>query len=235
MAIISQNLDSSLAVSGSDLCVFVDPLDGTGEFVSGRVHCVSVLIGIALKGAAFAGLIFRPFVSADHPGEFIYGVVGQGSFLDHVRILSSPPIKGKQKSVVTSLKRQHRVMDVLFGEKLTCTLIREGGAGWKSWLVITGVADCYAYPRGGTKLWDVLAGDAILAGIGGITTDACGRPIEYLSTKLANAWGIMLSRDQKWHRQVLVPASHASLIVAASDPSNTYWPRGVEIPPRSAL
>ena len=34
-----------------DLCVFVDPLDGTREFVEGRVESVTCLIGVSLRSA----------------------------------------------------------------------------------------------------------------------------------------------------------------------------------------
>ena len=42
------------------ITVFVDPLDGTREFVEGRVRNVETLIGIAVRGQAQAGVIGLP-------------------------------------------------------------------------------------------------------------------------------------------------------------------------------
>jgi len=46
----------------SDLCIFVDPLDATKEFVLGNAFCVITLIGIAEKGVPIAGVMYQPFV-----------------------------------------------------------------------------------------------------------------------------------------------------------------------------
>jgi 3'(2'), 5'-bisphosphate nucleotidase len=54
------------ACAESDVTVWVDPLDGTKEFVEGPEHWngVSVLIGIAVRGVPVAGIIHQPFVGA---------------------------------------------------------------------------------------------------------------------------------------------------------------------------
>lgn len=46
----------------NDIAVFVDPLDGTKEYVKGAVQHVSTLIGITVKKRPFAGVINFPFV-----------------------------------------------------------------------------------------------------------------------------------------------------------------------------
>ena len=45
----------------SDVCVFVDPLDGTREFVEGRLANVQSLVGVSVRGRAVAGAIGLPF------------------------------------------------------------------------------------------------------------------------------------------------------------------------------
>mmetsp|Transcript_39689 Transcript_39689/g.104794 ORF Transcript_39689/g.104794 Transcript_39689/m.104794 type:complete len:456 (+) Transcript_39689:18-1385(+) len=50
-----------LHVPLSEICIFVDPLDGTREFVEGRVQNVQVLIGIAFQGRSVGGVIGQPF------------------------------------------------------------------------------------------------------------------------------------------------------------------------------
>ena len=49
-------------VSLSEVCVFIDPLDGTREFVEGRLRNVQTLIGISLDGVVCYSL--KAFASA---------------------------------------------------------------------------------------------------------------------------------------------------------------------------
>ena len=60
-------LFSHPACAESDVTVWVDPLDGTREFVEGPEHwgAVTVLIGVAVKGVPVAGVIHQPFVGTD--------------------------------------------------------------------------------------------------------------------------------------------------------------------------
>jgi len=215
----------------ADISIFVDPLDGTSEFVKGRLHCVSVIIGIAYKTKALAGVIYRPFVSQEFPHAYMYGIVGVGAFLDGVKMVPSShrnhPIK-----LTTTLSKSNRIIERVYELLQPCEEAKDGGAGWKCWLVATGTVDCYQYPRPGTKRWDVLAGDAIMRALGGACTDACGRNIEYsVSNDYTNTWGILLSMNKQWHYAKLVPACHRALHEAICDPDFKQWPQGIVIPP----
>ena len=61
------SLFSHPACAESDVTVWVDPLDGTREFVEGPEFWsgVTVLIGVAVKGVPVAGVIHQPFVGTD--------------------------------------------------------------------------------------------------------------------------------------------------------------------------
>ena len=48
-------------VALEDVCVFVDPVDGTREFVEGRLENCQCLVGISVSGRAVAGAIGLPF------------------------------------------------------------------------------------------------------------------------------------------------------------------------------
>ena len=64
---------SSLVLS--DITVFIDPVDGTREFVEGRLEAVTSLLGISYRGRAVAGIMGIPF----HPSgevQVVWGVVG---------------------------------------------------------------------------------------------------------------------------------------------------------------
>ena len=73
--------ESSLTADLEHVTVFVDPLDGTREFVEGRLANVLSLIGIAVRGRAVGGAIGVPFAHGDVHAEraVVYGLVGAGS------------------------------------------------------------------------------------------------------------------------------------------------------------
>jgi len=41
--------------------VWIDPLDGTSDFVKGNLTAVTVLIGLAIKGKSRLGVVHKPF------------------------------------------------------------------------------------------------------------------------------------------------------------------------------
>lgn len=48
-----------------DVVVFVDPVDGTREFVEGRLEAVQCLIGVAYRGRPIAGAVGLPFLATE--------------------------------------------------------------------------------------------------------------------------------------------------------------------------
>ena len=60
------------------ICIFIDPLDGTGEFVAKRYEAVQTLIGIAIDGRPIAGVIGIPFPPKISQPKLLFGVVGLG-------------------------------------------------------------------------------------------------------------------------------------------------------------
>ena len=52
---------TSFTVPANDVTIFVDPLDGTREFVEGRIRNVQTLIGVSVRGMAVAGAVGLPF------------------------------------------------------------------------------------------------------------------------------------------------------------------------------
>ena len=72
-------------LAARDLCVFVDPVDGTREFVEGRLEAVECLVGVAYRGRAVAGVMGLPFyndslavpaVASQACGRVLYGIAG---------------------------------------------------------------------------------------------------------------------------------------------------------------
>jgi 3'-phosphoadenosine 5'-phosphosulfate (PAPS) 3'-phosphatase len=103
--------DALRAVPLEQVCIFVDPLDGTREFVEGRVHNSETLIGISVDNVAVAGAVGLPFwrrrggrleewleagvagtADTDGPVVVIAGVVGGGLGKSNQRYACLPPL-----------------------------------------------------------------------------------------------------------------------------------------------
>ena len=48
--------------------IWIDPLDGTNEFVQGHLSSVTVLIGLTVDGVPKAGVVHHPFRSDEDDG-----------------------------------------------------------------------------------------------------------------------------------------------------------------------
>ena len=51
--------------------VWIDPLDGTTDFVKGIFSAVTVLIGLAIDGVPKIGVVHNPFRTNDNNGKGI--------------------------------------------------------------------------------------------------------------------------------------------------------------------
>ena len=48
-----------------DAVVWIDPLDGTSDFVNGNLPAVTVLIGLSINGYSRIGIVHNPFSEDD--------------------------------------------------------------------------------------------------------------------------------------------------------------------------
>lgn len=194
------------AIKEEDLFVWVDPLDGTREYTEGPEVSkeVTVLIGIAWKGRPIAGVMNQPFYKLEtsqidsesfYSGRCLWGIEGLGAY-DSVNGKITPKELGSKIRIVTT--RSH-ITD-LIKKSLTnipnSELSHSGGAGHKVLRVIEGDADCYIYPRNGTKRWDTCAPEAILRSMGGDLTDIYGKDYSYTKSDdltVQNCYGLIAS------------------------------------------
>jgi 3'(2'), 5'-bisphosphate nucleotidase len=173
---------------------FVDPVDGTREFVD-RNGEFAVMIGLVDGARAVAAVIDAPA-----RGDVFAGWVGQGAF----RISSGQqtPIKVSDVDEVTEGRlvgsRSHR------GPQLERALARLnprevlvlGSAGLKGTLVATAQVEAYVAPGYAGKRWDACATDALVTAAGGKLTDTCGNPIDYRAESLSNDRGLIASNGR---------------------------------------
>jgi len=178
-------LDSSVTLE--DVCVWVDPLDGTQEFVDGNFERVTVLIGITVKGSPVVGAILQPFVdSADGSGKgrLLWGGRGLGVWDGGARGVAHAvrvPAAARTGPPVVATSRSHpspAVAEAAAALQPSQTL-QLGGAGSKVLMIIEGQLSHWVYPRKGTKRWDTAAPEALLRAVGGFCVDQHGQPYDY--------------------------------------------------------
>jgi len=176
----------------ADNIFFVDPIDGTQEFVD-RTDEFVVMIGLVKQGLAVAGVIHSPV-----SGKFWVGELGVGAF----RMTRDTEALAIVPSRVSELSRSHILvsraerLDASTGlvHLLGAAALRSlGSAGLKGAMVAEGQVDAYVAPRHAGKRWDACALDALVSAAGGCVTDAFGRSIDYCGETLSNDQGMVVS------------------------------------------
>jgi 3'(2'), 5'-bisphosphate nucleotidase len=186
-AIIAEESVGAAAAHGPR-CWYVDPLDGTREFVN-RNGMFAVQIGLAIDADAVLGVVFAP-VSR----KLYSGIVGRGGTVEdgeESRPLRVAPARAEALRLVVS--RSHRSPKT---ERLRQALgidhvIEMGSVGLKCGLVAEGLADVYLHPSKRTYRWDSCAPEAILGAAGGSLTDLGGHPYRYDGRELENTRGLL--------------------------------------------
>jgi 3'(2'), 5'-bisphosphate nucleotidase len=170
-------------------CWYVDPLDGTKEFIAKNGE-FSVMVGLAVEGRARFGVVYQPV------GEKLYrGVVGEGAMLEqagrttelHVTSTADPAAL----RLVVSRSHRSSATDQLV-QKLGITHERASGSvGLKVGLIAEQEADVYVHLSDKSSVWDSCGPEAVLRAAGGRFVDLSGRPFEYDNDELRNTRGIL--------------------------------------------
>lgn len=116
-------------ISESDLVVWVDPLDGTSEYVHGFLEHVTVLIGISFRESAIGGIIHQPYFKCATTGKLgrtIWGVkdLGTGGFTGR---------KAPENKFIITTTRSHSnaLVQTTLDSIRPDEVIRVGGCGFK--------------------------------------------------------------------------------------------------------
>ena len=186
-----------------ELAIFVDPLDGTREFVEGRLSNVACLIGIARNSRPIAGIIGVPFPKGDLSLETqIHYAVGDqikksGIWPAEVETInenasesrvtlftgdSSNPMLQRAISCTKSLAKHdihHKIV---------------GGTASKLTKVANSKKPAIAILHFVTELWDTCPVEALLNCKGGKVTDFFGAPLDYDPKRpFGNVFGVVAS------------------------------------------
>ncbi len=182
-------------------CWYIDPLDGTKEFVAKNGE-FSVMIGLAVDGEARLGVVYKPV------GDRLYrGVVGDSAFIDvgdrtfalGVTDVSEPA----ELRLVVSRSHRSEATDQLV-ERLGITDERQSGSvGLKVGLISEREADLYVHLSEHSSKWDACAPEAILRAAGGRFVDLAGQPFEYVGAEMKNLRGILACNNEATLEAVL--------------------------------
>ena len=190
--------DRLRSVPLSAVTVYIDPLDGTKEFTLGHTEGVTLLIGFTIDDRAVAGVIGQPFT-----GNVVWGAVGVGvegvkrhdvhnyhdkdpasSMLDSTTPPDPLPASAPtSRVIVTSRSHFTPQLSSLLARLQPTALVRSGGAGSKSLLLLSHQVDCYYFPSPGLKWWDVVACQAVMEAAGGRVTDAWGKELRWVEAE----------------------------------------------------
>ncbi len=193
----------------------IDPLDGTKEFIA-RNGEFSVMVGLAVEGTAWLGVVYQPIQN------YMYsGIRDLGSWLTTSEGRRPLRVSGVDapadlRLVVSRSHRNPITDDIKTSLGVTQERI-SGSVGLKCGLIARADADLYLHPAPGTKEWDTCAPEAILSGAGGTMTDCWGRPLRYNQEDVRRRFGLVASNGRCHHRvlSLMVPALAAAGIDSA--------------------
>ncbi len=180
---------------GHERIFFVDPVDGTREFVAKNGE-FAVMIGLVEGDVATHGVIHAP----------AQGLAWAGSTTDGAFEISADGARRKlavahvtdisDARVVASRSHRGPLLQQSLQHLAPREIVHLGSAGLKGVAIARSVADVYFVPRNAGSLWDACAPDAIVRAAGGIFTDASGTSIDYRSEKLENDRGVIAANPE---------------------------------------
>ena len=172
----------------SDKIFFVDPLDGTREFVAGSDEFV-VMIGLIEGDRATAGVVCQPSTQTTWLGHLDHGAFRKDAQGHCHRIHVSQCTELLNCTAVISHSHcndEAKAAAAALGIKAVFPM---GSAGLKGAVVASGKFDAYLAPVTAGKRWDAAAVDALIHAAGGSVRNTLGEFFDYRSISLDNSAG----------------------------------------------
>ena len=193
--------DTFAGYRSSDRIFFVDPIDGTKEFILGNGEFV-VMLGLVVEDRARVGVVHQPTTGITWYGDIEGGAFAQDAGGAVSKLMPTRCSTLDKACLVVS--RSHLTRTAKRAKELLgfCRVQTRGSAGLKGADVAAGNADVYFSPGVAGKRWDACAIDAIVSAAGGRFSDSFGKPIDYRTRSLANERGLLAT----------APALHAPTV-----------------------
>ncbi len=187
--IIAEESDNDPVGRAKGRCWYVDPLDGTKEFVKKNGE-FAVMIGLAIDGESRFGVVYQPALD-----KLYRGVVGGEAYLvvgDEERMLEvSDACTPSDLSLVVSRSHRAASTDQLVEQLGITKETQSGSVGLNIGLLAEQCADLYVNLSDKSSAWDACAPEAIIRAAGGRFADVAGNPFHYGGADLNNRRGIL--------------------------------------------
>lgn len=209
--------------STKDAVVWIDPLDGTKDFVNGNLPAVTVLIGLSINGKSRLGVVHKPFSDADQSkGQTTFGSGEHGVFtIAYDKEMTTEQLEAREIKYLEPFDHEAVPADdyvVKVGASLThfsgtlkeviekvspVDIVRLGGAGNKCLAIAVAQTDSYMHPNPGLKYWDLCANESLIKGMGGFSTNLYGERLTYPLDGNRNIRGLILARNPPMYNLIM--------------------------------
>ncbi len=210
--VISEESDDDLARLTADRVWYIDPIDGTKDFIAGRPG-FSVMIGLTVAHRPVLGVIYQPIgdrmfwaapgASGEPEAWALPAADGEYPMPLHVSDIRDP----SQVRLVASASHRTHTIDEIKSALGISSELNIGSVGLKLALIALGERDLYVNPSAKSKLWDTCAPEALLTAAGGVLTDAHGDPVRYDVPDLHCRRGLVAS-NRHVHAEVVAKLAH---------------------------
>ncbi|MGB3311973.1 MAG: inositol monophosphatase family protein [Nodosilinea sp.] len=181
-----RSYSQSAAPEGCRPLWFVDPIDGTDDFIQGRDH-YSVMVGRVVGGVPQAGWIYAPVGRHLVWGGPDWGLFEQTDGGQSTSLIPKEPTFDPEQgwAMVIGNKDEQRFGAAIARRFPTVEFLSLGSFGLKVLAVITGQAGIYIYLNGRVKLWDTTGPLALARAAGLVCCDLVGQPIRFTEPDVA--------------------------------------------------
>ncbi len=173
----------------AERCWIVDPLDGTSDFVKGRVG-FAVMIGLCVRGEPVLGVVNVP-----KAGRMFLGLVGEGAEEEREgerhTLKTSARAETSELRVIASIAHRDEALETMLTALEPAETLSVGSVGYKVGKICADEADLYVAPTSHISLWDTCGPQAILHAAGGRFLDTDGNPLVYTGPGLKHARGLL--------------------------------------------
>lgn len=157
----------------------IDPLDGTEDFIEGKLH-YAIMLGALEDGVPQAGWVYAPAFQQLYWGGMGIGVfAGMGKDTPRLLPLPSYSSPSDRCTILIGMKDQHHFGAAIAQQIPTAQFYSIGSFGLKVMEVVLGRADLYVYFNRKVKLWDTVGPLAIARAAGLECCDPDGHPIRF--------------------------------------------------------
>jgi 3'(2'), 5'-bisphosphate nucleotidase len=187
--VVAEESDDDSDALARGRCWYVDPLDGTKEFIAKNGE-FAVMIGLAIEGDARVGVVYQPVED-----KLFGGVVGDGAWLRDERgrraVTVSDTADPKELTLVVSRSHRAASTDRLVQRLGITREWQHGSVGLKIGILSERLADLYVIIADKSSKWDACGPEAVLRAAGGRFSDLAGDPFRYVGPEMKNRRGLL--------------------------------------------